>query len=577
MGATTFGTAVAIFVNTWLVGLIAFGIAATGIFLHILGAVDSTIGSSVLLSIVCAATSTVYLILQSISVSHTKQYRFHRLSLVSFCVHLSRALIALWIVTTTVGLWRALGQPLCKSSDVKADTPAWEAGLGCWIFRVLVALNVVMLIMSFSLFILTEINGRYVPIGLFHFEYLSHSSARNTPGRHRRRTLVNSAYGDSVEYLASAMTVTSEDEQNLTGSTEKQPRSNRDEFTISPSPTYRSIDFVGARSKAPAMPDHRLDALDQESILNLSSSRQSTITTTTFATVPLSHFPTTPTSNALTSSQFKSRHLSASNFPALPSSFQKQLKELEAAQNGAVANTPSPGARPALYNITNTSAGKLKSSCALPLSTQSSTTLATTINVIEAPEEKQPRPLSETIDKPAPAWCPTNLKADPLSSDPAIKRLTDFRRNSKLGLDRVSRRFSVGSHGFEFGFGGSTRAKPDNGNSNSNDVKEGAGTKGTEMQPTPTTDTKVEKATEPKKDEPTNTLTKPTTDTIQRYTKQSKRPGKNLSIMPPPFPPPAPDRSAAHGHGTRPVSSHSQSRKRGKSMVERGRYEKLPR
>lgn len=59
MGATTFGTAVAIFVNTWLVGLTAFGIAATGIFLHILGAVDSTIGSSVLLSIVCVCYPTL--------------------------------------------------------------------------------------------------------------------------------------------------------------------------------------------------------------------------------------------------------------------------------------------------------------------------------------------------------------------------------------------------------------------------------------------------------------------------------------------------------------------------------------
>lgn len=434
--------------------------------------------------------------------------------------------------------------------------------------------------MSFSLFILTEINGRFVPIGLFHFEYLSHPLARDTPGRHRRRTLVNSAYGDSVEYLASPVTITSEDERHLTGSTEKQPRPKRDDFTISPSPTYRSIDFIGARSKAPAIPDHRLDALDQESILNLSSSRQSTITTTTFATVPLSHFPTTPTSNALTSSQLKSRHLSASNFPALPNSFQKQLKELEAAQNGAVANTPSPGARPALYNITNTSVGKLKSSCALPLSTQSSTTLATTINAVtEMPEEKQLRPLSETIDKPVPAWCPTNLKAGPLSSDPAIKRLTDFRRNSKLGLDRVSRRFSVGSHGFEFGFSGSTRTtKPENENFGSNDVKENVDPQGTEMQTTPAPEKKVEKVPESKKDEPTtNTLTKPAIDPAQRSSKQSKRPGKSLSIMPPPFPPPVPDRSAAHGHGNRPVSSHSQSRKRGKSMVERGRYEKLPR
>lgn len=55
MATTSFGTAVAIFVNFWLVALTAFGVAATAIFLHILGAVNSAIGASVTISLLCVS------------------------------------------------------------------------------------------------------------------------------------------------------------------------------------------------------------------------------------------------------------------------------------------------------------------------------------------------------------------------------------------------------------------------------------------------------------------------------------------------------------------------------------------
>lgn len=52
MATASFSTSVLIFVTLWLYGLTAFGIIVCAVFLHILGAVDGTIGSSVAVSII---------------------------------------------------------------------------------------------------------------------------------------------------------------------------------------------------------------------------------------------------------------------------------------------------------------------------------------------------------------------------------------------------------------------------------------------------------------------------------------------------------------------------------------------
>jgi len=85
--------------------------------------------------------SFVYLVFQSTISSSKRQNSW----LARTTIQLPRALIVLWIVTATVSLVKALSQPLCQSGDVKANAAAWEAGLGCWVFRVLVSLDIAML------------------------------------------------------------------------------------------------------------------------------------------------------------------------------------------------------------------------------------------------------------------------------------------------------------------------------------------------------------------------------------------------------------------------------------------------
>lgn len=395
--------------------------------------------------------------------------------------------------------------------------------------------------MSFSVFILLEINGRRVPLGLFHFEYTSDT---NSNARNRRRTLVHSAYGDSVVSLSSPMTITSEDEQHLTSAAEKQGSSASGDWPISPSPTYRTLEYSSTRSRAPTLPDPRLNPLEEESILNLSSSRQSTITTSTFSTVPLSQFPAAP-SGPYTSGQLQSRPLSVSKLPALP--------------------TKVPGARPALHNVTNISAGNLKSSCALPLQSPTSTTLAAST---KEEEEAEISPQTRASDEPAPAWCPNDLKTPLLSADPVIKRFTDMRRNSKLGLSRMSRRFSISGHGFEFGFGGVARNKVED--MHFEDIKPVADQKAEEAKAEAA---KAFAETDKERDviEEKENVEVPKIMDRNHRKRSTKRPstaGKSLSTVPPPMPAPS---------APRPLSTHPSQRRRGKSMVERGRYEKLPR
>ena len=171
----------------------------------------------------------------------------------------------------------------------------------------------------------------------------------------------------------------------------------------------------------------------------------------------------------------------------------------------------------------------------------------------------------------------------PLSADPAIRRLTELRRNSKLGLDRKSRRFS--HNGFDFGFGGRDRSQKkqaqdsvDRENVIDSDKKLGnlerqANTEA-DLFADPVEDTPTKKpAIKPEASKAGAGITDngksvaPSTRYTRKHdSKSSKRPQKNLSIMPPP----TNTDKASHDNDDR-------SRRRGKSMVERGRYEKLPR
>ncbi|KAK5953584.1 hypothetical protein OHC33_005528 [Knufia fluminis] len=609
MARTTFTTAVLIFINLWLIALTSFGTAASAILLYILGAVDNIIGSSV-----AAALSFTYLIFQSINATSVRPKSW----VARTTIQLPRVLIVGWIVTTTVGLVVALRQPLCQSGDVKTGAAAWQAGLGCWVFRALVSLNVVMLVLSFSIFVLLEINGRNVPLGLFHFEF---TSPHNQTRHHRRRTLVGSAYG-STDSLTSPITITSEDEQNLNLTGEKRPRTRGS--TVSPSPTYRTFDLGGRRTRTGAGTDRSLSAVDEESILDLSSSRQSSCTTTTLATLPLTQFPSAPTTvhtrpgghDLISSSQLTSRPLS--NVPVLPTSFQLQLKELErlkaehtarattSSSSVSVPTSPTKANRPALYS--NTSKSNLKSSCALPLS---STTPSGSVDLGTMLRESQrPRSADLEIEAPPPAWCPQALREKPLplSADPAIKRLTEL-RNNRLS-NRVSRRLSFS--GFEFGFGGGRKnvnvhcgstvrtvgedttnrteagtveGKVDEKPRSSSVAGVGEGKENMPL-PVPTAaeednkDIEVDK--ENQKQHKIMNRTKPLPGNRKRSTTVAGK-GPSMTVFPPITAPPVPaagtvKRVSGAGHGRKEsLAGTGGSRKRGKSMVERGRYERLPR
>jgi len=416
--------------------------------------------------------------------------------------------------------------------------------------------------------------------------------------------------------------MTSEDEQTLALSAEKRPhiRSltlNHDN-EISPSPTYRTLD--GRRMKRP---DHTL-TLDEESILALSSSRQSTCTTATLSTLPLqlqlqypvpaAGHPATRTSSLFTPSHLSARPLS--NIPARPISFQLQLRELERLKAEHTAKTklhaamppqsPTKASRPALYRTNSKS--DLKSSCALPLASGGTPAGSMDFTAALAASASAPRPKSEAPEMPAPEWCPAALKerSAPLSADPAIRRLTDDKdkRASTITLtaaggggSRVSRRLSFS--GFEFGFAGRAR---------------GAGT-GTaravsaavpvDRDPGSDADADKDKENNVARSESANAkqekimnrqnplprhrvMSVSAATTAISTTSTAKGPETAVGVSVSPFPPSAaPPRPAPSGLAvSKTRAGHERkesttagggSRKRGKSMVERGRYEKLPR
>ncbi|KAK5089784.1 hypothetical protein LTR70_006158 [Exophiala xenobiotica] len=668
MAPITFSTAVLIFINLWLIALTTFGTAAGAIFLHVLGAVDNNIGASVTVSILCSVLSFVYLILQSIISSSNRPKSW----LARATVHLPKILIVCWIVTATVGLVKALSSPLCQSGDVKGDAAAWQAGLGCWVYRVLVSLNVVMLVLIFSVFILLEINGRHVPIGLFHFEYTTYP----THHRDRRRTLVSSAYG-STETLTRPLTTTSEDEHTLALSAEKRANTRSRgvtldrESTVSPSPTYRTfeLNITGRRTRTnrDRDRDRSLNTLDEESILALSSSRQSTCTTATLSTLPLTQLqlqfpsismppmPAATHPHHIDSPLFASGHLTSrplSNIPSLPTptTFQLQLRELERlkAEHTATAKSksiamppqsPTKANRPALYS--NASKSDLKSSCALPLSSGTGTTantpagsmdLTTALNLKAPPS----RPRSEDLEAPPPEWCPAALKerSAPLSADPAIRRLTEMGLRGNRASTRVSRRLSFS--GFEFGFGGRGRGENGNGagagggtetwrsvsggtpanvvrmgkekdgkcetRASATTSRAGAGADkendsanvnananlnlkakpDASREPGTATDKKSQSQDKDKHDKIMNRHKPLPAHRKRSTTTLTTTKGANVSLFPPVAPPPPPPASKKIAAHERKESSAGGgggggSRKRGKSMVERGRYEKLPR
>lgn len=93
------------------------------------------------------ATLTIsYLIMQSFNASQLRHRQWHGSWLAQACVQLPRIQIVCWLITTAVTLWKAVNLPLCQNTNAdKSDEDAWHEGLGCWVFRVLVSLDVVIL------------------------------------------------------------------------------------------------------------------------------------------------------------------------------------------------------------------------------------------------------------------------------------------------------------------------------------------------------------------------------------------------------------------------------------------------
>lgn len=162
MATTTFAAALLIFTNLWLIALSSFGVVASSLFLYILGSVGAIVGPSLAVSLISvsadlksdetiqannikSASSFIYLILQCINVRHTTHRRWHRSWLSSACVHLPRVLIVLWIIATTFGLVIVFRHSLCQNGETVQDAAAWQAGVGCWIFKVVVSLDAVLL------------------------------------------------------------------------------------------------------------------------------------------------------------------------------------------------------------------------------------------------------------------------------------------------------------------------------------------------------------------------------------------------------------------------------------------------
>lgn len=49
------------------------------------------------------------------------------------------------MIATIVGFVAAVRKPLCQNSGIGQNAAEWQAGVGCWVFRVLVFLDAIML------------------------------------------------------------------------------------------------------------------------------------------------------------------------------------------------------------------------------------------------------------------------------------------------------------------------------------------------------------------------------------------------------------------------------------------------
>lgn len=344
-------------------------------------------------------------------------------------------------------------------------------------------------------------------LALFHFEYTPASISAHR----RRRNLIASPYGASVETFPSPMTITSEDEIQLMHEKHTtQPRS------LSPSPTYHTFDSMnhgamvwpGSGSTAGRLTrdGSRDDFLCDAPIpidLTLHGSLPVRRSIAFAPNLPDKDLPNANTSNIFSSAQLKSRPIS--DVPDVRSKARESFLDL---RNITAPLVTAPLAAKAMsdqqafthsaphnfgVNMVNPKT-RFKSTSALPFESatrahsmvdlssyitmpasdaESSTNPTTSTSIITNPLTKNghtPRPSTDTTSRlstsslpehPLPAWCPQSLKSAPLSADPAIRRLTELQSRSRSSMVRKSRmgtgrkRGSFGA--FEFGFGGSGR------------------------------------------------------------------------------------------------------------------------
>lgn len=338
-------------------------------------------------------------------------------------------------------------------------------------------------------------NGRYVSLALFHFEY-TRSSASHP---YRRRTLIASPYGASAETLTCPITTSSGHSRGYMYEKHDFPSKR----SLSPSPTYHTFD--SAKTSTPLWPgsttlssghtchSSRDDLLCQFPIpldWTLHGPLPARRSTAFTADIPFPHAEDIETKSIYSGVQLQSRPIT--HLPTLPSPARGIPLDLKDAPNPI---TTAPMAAKAILDNDTTMCpapqnhevnmveprARFKSSSALPfecatrahsmvdlVSSCSMTDLTTRTSAsdLTAQTKHKSTPSVDTAyrvstsgipEHPPPAWCPQSLKSAPLSADPAIRRLTDFHPRSRTSAFRASRISNMGRRkgslgAFEFGF-----------------------------------------------------------------------------------------------------------------------------
>lgn len=379
---------------------------------------------------------------------------------------------------------------------------AGKASRILWIETVLTSSS----ILSFTLFCLLEVNGRYVSLALFHFEYISSS----TSASRRRRNLIASPYGASVETFTSPMTINSEDEiQLMHEKRTSQPRS------LSPSPTYHTFDSLktnnmvwpgsgstdgkltrnvsrsGFLSEPPipidltlhgSLPIRRSLAFAANLLENdgTNASTSAIYSSAQLQSRPISDVPDVPSKTRTSFYDFKNITAPLVTAPMAAKAMLDNRATTHSAPHNFAVNMVNPTIRfkstsalpfesatraHSMVDLACYSTTAVNSDDTAQLGVNSSGSVSLTGNNTtsnghtphQSTDTTGRLSVSSLPEHPPPAWCPQTLKSAPLSADPAIRRLTELQSRSRSSMVRKSRigagRRKGSLSAFEFGFG----------------------------------------------------------------------------------------------------------------------------